>query len=200
MLLILFRSRLNRTNRKLDRESDEIAIQGQKIRFLARYLEGNSTELRGRIDGNELRLDDQDRRLTAVKTLADGIEQEVRQQTAADLVRHNDLDSRLSRDEKRIQHLEETSQQNSDTLVTLSHSVSEESNDRQSALTGINNEIQSLHSTVTKLEVRESNSRQALAQANQLLAENSATQTRHSGINYIFVVAASIYKRQSLFH
>jgi len=156
-------------------------LQRQKLRFLSRYLEGNATELRGRISGNEIRLNDHDQSVATLQRMLDDVNQEVQQQSAADLIRHNDLDSRLVRDEKRIHYLENASAENSDVLVTLSHSILQESNSRQVALDGFSNEMQSLRTAITELETQTSNSKQALLLHSQQLTEISGSQSLTQG-------------------
>ena len=187
--MLHLRSRLNITKHSLDRTNDENALQSQKLRFLSRYLEGNATEIRGRIVGIQLRLDDQDLRTEKQRRSIDEIEQNVRQQGSADLIRHNDLDSRLMRDEKRIQFLENSTAQNNDQMVTLAHSVLEESNNRQSTLEGFEDEMESLRFAIAEVEARASSSRQSIQQNNQQLTEMSEIQTRQSGAVHFISIA-----------
>ena len=181
--LKFLRSRLNSTKHVLDQTNDETAIQGQKLRLLRRFLEGNTTELRGRIGESELRLDDQIERLSTSSRRINDLEQDVRQQEAADLLRHNDLDTRMLRDEKRIENLEDASIRNDDSLVTLTRSVSLETNSRRTAIEGIYSDLESLRQSAANLESEASDTKQIINQHNQRITEFRETQNRHSGMD-----------------
>lgn len=162
---------MNRTKQRIDRTNGENSIQSQQIRILNHFLEGNSTEFRGKINENKFSLTATNQELDDVSSQLHDLEQEVREKDAADVIRHTELNSRLSRDEKRIESLESSSAARSETLTSITRSISEETNSRVSALQSHQNDIQSLRQTVTSIERQSSENRQTLNQNNQQLNE-----------------------------
>ena len=169
---------MNNTRRILDKTIDKNVIQDQKLRIWDRYLEGNRTELNARIKENKLRLDDYELRFS---TVTNELKTDLSQQVSSSLQRHHDVDTRLSRDEKKLEFLEGSLTQNSDSLTTLTHDISEEVNTRSSEVESHANDLQSLRSAVENLQRKETSLKHSLSQKEQQLNEIVNTQNRLSG-------------------
>ena len=176
---IVFRLKLNQTKLTLDRTNGENAIQAQQIRILSRFLDGNATELKGRIDENKFNLAEKSQQLDIVSNKVNDLERDLRQQESADLIRHTELNSRLNRDEKRIESLEKICEDNQEMLSNATRAISEETNARVSALESNNNGVESLRQMFSTVERQSSENRQSLNQNNRQLNTIQEKQAQH---------------------
>ncbi|CAK8676682.1 unnamed protein product [Clavelina lepadiformis] len=175
------RSQFNSTKKRLDQSNDRVSQLFRKFIIFGRYLSGNTTELKDRIQASEVRHDDSDQRFVTVSDRVVNLEGELRQQVSLETLRHNDINTDLIRTKRILKNTEETTTRNSDSIVTLLRSISEESNTRSNAFAEHDDEIQSLRQQLSSLESQNTNVKHKVSQQEQRVLEMSNTQVRNSG-------------------